>query len=281
MGLHMTLDINELRDKHEDPHHLLMTSDGVNLFLWKWEPKTDAPRQTGVLILHGITAYSGPYGMIAEPLAERGFTVYGLDLRGHGLSDGNRGDCPSEDRFVKDLCEAIAFVRERHERVVLLGHSLGVLSSILAMNSCLGMIGGSVLLSAGLTVRPGVMPEMSIGQKLKILLSSIISPSKPVIKYMREGMVGLDDPLFTFRYSLRFIRLVRFEDLDFPERLEFPVFVGIGDTDELFSVDSCRELFEQVPSDSKEFYVAEGARHAVFPAGSWGPLVDWMDDKFD
>jgi hypothetical protein len=149
------------------------------------------------------------------------------------------------------------------------------------MNSCLEKIGGSVLLSAGLAIRPGVMPELSTGQKLKILLRSIVSPSKPIIKYMREGMVGLDDPLFTFRYTLRFIRLVRFEDLDFPERLDFPVFVGIGDSDELFSIDSCRELFEQVPSDSKEFYVAEGARHAVFPEGSWNPLVGWVDVTFD
>ncbi len=276
----MTLDIIRLREKFEAPHHLLETSDGANLFLWKWESKTEAARQTGILILHGITAYSGPYSMIAEPLAERGFTVYGLDLRGHGLSDGNRGDCPSEDRFVKDLCEAIAFVRKRHERVVLLGHSLGVLSSILAMNSCLGTIGGSILLSAGMTLRHDLARGMSLSQKLKILFSSIFSPSKPVIKYEREGMVGLDDPLFNFRYTLRFMRMVRFESVEFPEKLDFPVFVGIGDSDELFSVDSCRELYEKVPSESKEFYVAEGSKHAEFPAGAWSPAVEWAESNF-
>ncbi|GAI80973.1 unnamed protein product, partial [marine sediment metagenome] len=107
----MALDIIRLREEYDGPHHLLITSDGVNLFLRKWEPKTETPRQSAILILHGLTAYSGPYYMIAEPLAERGFKVYGLDLRGHGLSDGNRGDCPSEERFVKDICETIKFVR--------------------------------------------------------------------------------------------------------------------------------------------------------------------------
>jgi esterase/lipase len=58
------------------------------------------------------------------------------------------------------------------------------------------------------------------------------------------------------------------------EKREFPVFVGIGDSDELFSVDSCRELFEGIPSDSKEFYVAEGAKHAVFPDGAWDQLIE-------
>lgn len=143
----MTLDTVELRKEYEDPHHLLVTSDGVNLFLRKWESKTEKPRKAAMLMLHGITAYSGPYSMIAEPLSERGFTVYGLDLRGHGLSDGNRGDSPSKERFVNDLCETIAFVKEQHESVVLIGHSLGILSSIFAMNNCLKNISGSVLLS--------------------------------------------------------------------------------------------------------------------------------------
>jgi alpha-beta hydrolase superfamily lysophospholipase len=276
----MTLDIPRLREEFEGEYHLLETSDGISLFLWKWAPEAATPRQTGILILHGITAYSGPYAMIAKPLAELGFTVYGLDLRGHGLSDGNRGDCPSRDRFVRDLCEAIEFVKSQHDRVVLIGHSLGVLSSILAMNHCLENISGSVLLSAGLSLRHNMAQGMSATQKLKILFSSILSPSKQVVEYRREGMVGLDDPLFTFKYSLRFIRLVRFEDLEFPERVDFPVFVGIGDSDELFSVDACRALYDAIPSDTKEFYVAKGARHAVFPDGAWIPLFAWIKDRF-
>lgn len=277
----MTLNIIELRREYEEPHHLHVTSDGVTLFLRKWEPKTEIPRKAAMLILHGITAYSGPYAMIADPLSERGFTVYGLDLRGHGLSDGNRGDCPSEERFVKDLCETIAYLNEQHETVVLIGHSLGIISSIFAMNHCLKNIGGSVLLSGGMTPRAGLGQGMSLAQKLKILFSSIFTPSRPVIKYEREGMVGLDDPLFNFRYTLRFIRLVSFDDIGFPEKLDFPVFVGIGDSDELFSVDSCRELYEMIPSDSKEFYVVEGAKHAEFPDGAWDPLVAWADSKYD
>jgi acylglycerol lipase len=277
----MTLDITKLREEYDNPHHLFVTSDGVTLFIRKWEPKTETQRRSAILILHGLTAHSEPYSDVAEPLAERGFTVYGLDLRGHGLSEGNRGDCPSEERFVKDLCETIEFVKEHHENVVLLGHSLGVLSSVLAMNHCLKNINGAALMSAGLGLRPGATQEFSLGQKLKILFSSIFAPSKPVVTYDREGLVGRDDPLFTFKYTLRFLRMVKFEDITFPDKLDFPVFVGIGDSDELFSVESCRALFEAIPSDSKEFYVAEGSKHAEFPEGAWNPLVVWMDSKFD
>ena len=277
----MNLYIPALREEFEGPHHLLETSDGITLFLWKWEPKTDTPRKSGILILHGLTAYCGPYSMIAEPLAERGFAVYGLDIRGHGLSDGNRGDTPGKERFVEDICEAIEFVKEKHENVVLIGHSLGVLSSLFAMNYCLQNIGGSVLLSGGVEIRPGAIRERSAAEKLKIVFSSIFTPSKPVIKYEREGMVGLDDPLFTFKYTLRFLKLVKFDTIEFPEKLDFPVFVGVGDSDELFSVDSCKELYDLVPSESKEFYIAEGAKHAEFPDGVWDHLITWIDTNFD
>ncbi len=275
----MTLDIQGLRNEFRDPHSLLNTSDGITLFIRKWEPR-DTPRETCILILHGITAYSGPYGMIAEPLASRGFAVYGLDLRGHGLSDGNRGDTPGRDRYVKDLCETIAFVKEGHSSMVVLGHSLGVLSSVMAMEACIDHFDGAILLSGARTARSGVYPPMGAMQKLKIALSSIFYPSRPVMEYRREGMVGLDDPLFTFRYTLRFMRTTILAEFIIPPEMPFPVLVGIGEEDELFAVEAARELFEEVPSETKEFLVAKGAKHAVFPEGSLNSMLDWADATF-
>ncbi len=276
----MTLDIKALRESFEGPHCLLTTSDGLTLFLRKWESRSENPRKSAVLILHGITAYSGPYSVLAEPLTERGFTVYGLDMRGHGMSDGGRGDCPGKERYIMDICQTMDFVSDCHEVMVVVGHSLGVLSTIFAMSRCLDKIDGAVLLSAGRALREGASGDLSAIQKMRIIANSIVSPGKPVIKYQREGMVGLDDPLFNFTYTLRFMRIVSFDTERFPDRLDIPVFVGIGDSDELFSVESCKELYEEIPSESKEFYVARGAKHAEFPEGSWSPLFDWMETNF-
>ena len=276
----MTIDAPALRRKYEGPHHLITTSDNQTLFLRKWEPSAQTHKDSAVLIFHGITAHSGPYTMLAEPLTRRGFTVYGLDLRGHGLSDGKRGDYPSKERFVKDLCETIAFVKARHPKVIILGHSLGVLSSVVALNNCLENIDGAVLLSGARKVRPGAYPQLSSTQKLKIVLSSLVSPSKPVIRYEREGMVGRNDPLFNFRYTLRFMRIAALRQMTFPETMNIPAFVGVGENDELFSVEDCKELYNEIPSEAKEFHVAAGAKHAEFPQGSWNPLGDWLEKHF-
>jgi alpha-beta hydrolase superfamily lysophospholipase len=230
--MRMPINVAKLRDEYESLHHKVTTSDGLTLFLREWRPAPGSEKETAILILHGITAYSGPYAMIGEPLAENGFTTYGMDLRGHGLSDGDRGDSPGRDVFIRDLCETISFVREKHSKLVLLGHSLGVLSAILAINGCSKPADGAIFLSAAKTMREGVSPELSLSKKLGILFRSLASPSKPVVEYRREGMVGLDDPLFTFNYSLRFMRIAGFRDLSFPEELAIPVFVGIGDSDE-------------------------------------------------
>ena len=276
----MELDISKLREEFDGPHKLITTSDNKTLFLRAWNPEQTSKEDIAILILHGITAYSCPYNQIGENLANKGFYTYGLDLRGHGLSDGNRGDYPSSERLINDLREALSFVKKDHAVVVLLGHSLGVFSSVIASIHCPDLINGAILLSAALSTRPGIYPTPSIFKKLMILVSSLILPNRPVIVYRREGMVGLDDPLFNFKYTLRFMKIFSHKGLELPEKFAFPILMGIGDQDELFTVEAARELFNDINCDNKEFFVVKGAKHAEFPEGSLSPLVEWLQKIF-
>ena len=203
----MTLDIYTLRANFTGPHHIITTSDKKSLFLWEWTPQPNPKDKTAILIFHGITAYGGPYKLLAEPIVNIGFTVFGLDLRGHGLSEGIRGDYPSKERVIKDLCETILFIKARYQKLIILGHSLGVYSAVFAINNCLENINGLILLSASRTLKPNAYPKIHFLKQLKILLYSIVVPSKPVITYDREGLLGRDDPLFNFKYTFRFLKI--------------------------------------------------------------------------
>jgi acylglycerol lipase len=287
------LHVARLRAEFKEPHDLIHASDGKILFLRRWDPP--AAPVASILVLHGITAYSRPYGpILAEELARTGYRVYGLDLRGHGLSDGRRGDIPSEARLVSDLRETLAFVRARSPKLVLLGHSLGVLLTIRAVNSSPDRIDGLVLLSAARTVRKGVYPKPSSTALIKILLGVTLFRGRPLIEYRRSGMTGVDDSLFNFHYSARFMstlygagaftvaRMFREGVLDSPNlsfsrKLSVPLFVGVGEQDELFSVDAARSFFDGIDCDRKEFAVIPGARHAVFPSGCWTQLEAWLN----
>ncbi len=275
----MEIDVKKLREDFKDPHDLVNASDGVTLFLRKWE--SESPSNKAILILHGITAYSGPYEMFGKAISNAGFTAVGLDLRGHGLSDGNRGDYPSKERLINDLVETISHLKKQYSTLLLFGHSLGVLTALITKKNSKEKIDGLILMSAGKTITPGVYKSPSVLQKLKILFSAIFRPSKPVINYYREGLLGLEDPLFNFKYTLRFMRLVSFQDLDLSEEIECPVILGVGEHDEIFSVESAQSLLDEIPSKDKTFFIMPGAKHAVeFTEAIFKDLKSWLITKF-
>jgi len=275
----MGIDVKKLREEFKEPYEVVNTSDGITLFLRKWE--SQSPSDKAVLILHGITAYSGPYELFGQAISKAGFTSVGLDLRGHGLSDGNRGDYPNKERLINDLLETISYLKKKYSTLLIFGHSLGVLIALITKKNSTEKIDGLILMSAGKTINPGVYKSPSVLQKLKILFSAIFRPSKPVINYYREGISGLDDPLFNFKYTLRFMRLVSFQDLDFSEEIECPVILGVGEHDEIFSVESAQSLLDEIPSKDKKFFIMAGAKHAVeFSEEIFKDIKSWLSAKF-
>ena len=292
----MTLDVGRLRGQYKGPHGLVATSDGKTLFIRRRDAKAEA--KVSVLIFHGITGYSGPYGpMVAEQLSSSGFNVFGLDLRGHGLSDGRRGDYPSEERLRSDLTETLALVKAKSRKLVLMGHSLGALPAILATKLHPEEVDGLVLVSAAKKVRTGVYPRPSTLALLKTLLGVAVLRGTPLIEYRREGQPGTGDPLFDFHYSARFYTVlygvgalavtrmlgsgfVDAPNINFDAKLKVPLFMAVGDRDELFTAEGVKEFCDGIDCDDKEFCVIPGARHAVWPRDAFAPLVDWLRRKF-
>ena len=272
-----------LRQQYSEPHLTFTTTDGETLFLRRWNPDSleTAKKDMAVLIFHGVTAHSGAYNMAGKPLSKGGYTTFGLDYRGHGLSGGNRGDSPSKDRWIADLAEAVRYIKGLgYTKVVVLGHSLGVASAIYATKAIPQEIAGLILLSGAYEGRKGVTAPPTLFQKTKILASSIFRPSVPVVEYYRDGMTGINDSLFNFKYTLRFLSMLNVKELTLPEQLNIPVLVGVGDKDELFEVDKVKALYDAVPGNKKEFIVLKDTYHARFPTESWQELVVWLDKSF-
>jgi alpha-beta hydrolase superfamily lysophospholipase len=63
-------------------------SDGLRIFFRLWRP---AEKSRGVVVIvPGFNSHSGYYSWVAEQLVSDGLAVYAVDLRGRGLSDGER-----------------------------------------------------------------------------------------------------------------------------------------------------------------------------------------------
>jgi alpha-beta hydrolase superfamily lysophospholipase len=272
-----------MRAHYAGPHNQFTTTDGKTLFLRRWDPDSIEPqkKQIAVLIFHGFTAYSGPYSMAGIPISKGGYTTFGLDYRGHGLSDGNRGDNTGKDRWIGDLAESVKFIKGLgYTKVIVLGHSLGVAAAICAADTVPREISGLVLLSGAYEGRPGVSQPISFFEKARILSSAIFRPSYRAVEYYRKGMTVTEDTLFNFRYTPRFVLMMDVKKLRLPPDLNIPVLVGVGDKDELFEIDKVKDLYNLVPGDQKEFFIMKNATHAKIPRECWEEIVVWLNKTY-
>ena len=67
--------------------------------------------KANVVIVHGICEHLDRYDYLVEKLNSQGFNVYRYDARGHGRSEGNRGDLEKYEEYLLDLDKYIDSVK--------------------------------------------------------------------------------------------------------------------------------------------------------------------------
>ncbi|XVG95451.1 alpha/beta fold hydrolase [Eubacteriales bacterium KG127] len=84
------------------------------------------PRAT-MIIIHGIGEYAGRYDRLASILGEDKIRIYSMDLPGHGMSTGIRGDASPRYEVLEYIDQLVACVKEKYPNLptVLYGHSMG------------------------------------------------------------------------------------------------------------------------------------------------------------
>jgi acylglycerol lipase len=98
---------------------------GVQLLVRSWRPEQQ-PRGI-VAIVPGFNSHSGYYFRTAEQFVAAGFAVYAVDLRGRGLSEGERFYVESVGEYVHDVATLVTLAKSREPGLplYLLGHSAG------------------------------------------------------------------------------------------------------------------------------------------------------------
>ena len=72
-----------------------------------------APNAKAVAIFHRGHEHSGRTTHVADGLADDSFSYFAWDQRGHGRSDGERGDAPSIGRLIADVDEFVTHIEQR------------------------------------------------------------------------------------------------------------------------------------------------------------------------
>lgn len=101
----------------------LIAADGTKLFLRSWQ----TAGQNILLILHGLGAHSGWFIDMGNEIARQGITVYAMDHRGYGRSEGLRGHIDKGSSFLEDIKVIISHITKTNpgKKLFVLGHSMG------------------------------------------------------------------------------------------------------------------------------------------------------------
>lgn len=139
------------------PYAFLTARDGTRL---GYQLFPGRPGSGVAIVIHGSTGLAASMAGVAEALAARGFTVYAIDLRGHGES-GPLGDIGYRGQLEDDMADLIALIDARHggEKRLLLGHSLG---GAFALRVAAGRLGGQI--DAVLATSPFLSPDAAVSR---------------------------------------------------------------------------------------------------------------------
>ncbi len=106
--------------------HYITASDNIRLAYYDFVPTQ--PKAI-IIFYHGGGAWSNQlYQYMAQELHQKyNVGTYLFDIRGHGNSQGPRGDAPSTKQVWQDISSAINFVYQKHPdlKIFLGGHSSG------------------------------------------------------------------------------------------------------------------------------------------------------------
>jgi len=85
----------------------------------------DAKSSKAALVVHGYSSSKNEMLGFAYEVAERGYDVYVIDLRGHG-ENGN----PFDENVLNDVEGALRALRGNYDYILTIGHSLGGLLTL-------------------------------------------------------------------------------------------------------------------------------------------------------
>ncbi|GAP98947.1 alpha/beta hydrolase [Leptolyngbya sp. NIES-2104] len=242
---------------------------GLKLHYQSCQPQHQT--QAIVILLHGLGSHSGRFNNVIQYLVPAGYTVYALDLRGHGRSTGLRGHLNDWSEYRADLSRFLQVIDEQCSNCprFVLGHSLGgmialdyglrfptALQGIITIAPALGLngISSTKLWLANTFSRIAPRFRLKVGIDLEA-----ISRDREVLNDCTQ------DPLVHSIASARFGSEL-FKTIAWVEsqaaNLQVPLLILHGGDDVVAHPEGSQAFFEQLTLSDKERHEYPGSRHA-------------------
>lgn len=264
--------------------------DGTALHVHCW--RVAEPRWV-CLCVQGLGGHGGYYAALFDDLADTQPCVIAPDLRGHGHSQGTRGDIEDFNIYVADVKLLTEAVQKAYPKlpVVMLGESMGTTIVLHYLGQHQPPLQGSILMSPAL--KPTVMPRM---QEVFTFLRHALFNRKQAVMGLRgrEDLGARDeafndqlrqDKLFIEKASIRFLTKLNFFIMGARKQVirQMPVLILVGEDDRVTDHRATLALFENLDKSQRTLVEFPTAFHALLhdpvKPQVLMALKSWLSDK--
>ncbi|MDP6963283.1 MAG: alpha/beta fold hydrolase [Planctomycetota bacterium] len=250
-------------------HHSfhLQTKDGLQLAANEWRPQ-QTPLFT-VMLVHGQGEHLQRYHLLGEVLSEKGARVVGVDLRGHGLSEGKRGHINHWSDYFLDLDPVNELLPEQYH---ILGHSMGGLialgyglrnsEKILSIAASGPLLGVNIQPAAWKEALSGVLSRVwpSLPFDSEIPMDELCSDPEAVQRFADDALrVTVVTPRWYTEMKQEITEVFRMA-----QSSTTSLDLHMGELESIVSPSKVRELFENWACRHKNITIHAGACHELF-----------------
>jgi acylglycerol lipase len=247
----------------------ISASDGIKLFIRDYSLQNS---NKVILIIHGLGEHSGRYLKLIQDFNDKNISVFTIDIRGHGKSEGKRGHSPFYQQLMNDIQCFIEHVTKKipDQKYFLYGHSFGgnlVINYSFQENKKInGIIATSPL------IKPSIAPSrivLFMGKLFKKIVPNLILSNGININGISRNMQVINDyrndPLIHNKVSVQLgldIISSGIYALENSQYITVPMIVFHGKNDGLTSYSASQKLVQNSGPNIK-FIGFDDAYHEI------------------
>ena len=257
--------------------------DRLILFYRYSKPATNG--KNALIFLHRGHEHSGRIVPFADKLSQDNFWCFAFDMRGHGLSHGQRAWAADFDSWVKDLNSFVGHIKQAFD--------INIKDTVLIANSVGSVMAVRWILNYGPDLKGCILGAPAFSIKLYIPLTlpflrlvSKFSQYHFVTSYVRSNLLTRDereaqayenDPLITKKIGVNVLVTLFDAAKNCFQRLkdfEVPVLIFTAENDHIVHNRTHTHFYTQISSRIKKHILLQGFRHAVFHEKDQHKLIE-------
>ena len=263
--------MNELSELRSCEERHLETHDGVELFYRYWPAISDTPKGA-IALFHRGHEHSGRLKHLPTEFDMQDYAFFALDARGHGLSQGECGFCPSLDTSVRDVQTFIDHIKSTHnfkeQDIAVIAQSVGAVLVSAWVHDYAPKIRCMVLASPAFKVKLYVPFATAMIRLKQAISGSFLINSYVKAKYLThdpERIASFEDDLLITRPISSNILLSLYEVadrvVDDAAAITVPTQLLISGSDWVVHHQPQHEFYERLGSYNKERHILKGFYH--------------------